>query len=136
MYFHNLIKRINFHWLPAAAKNRVDKRLNSFSFTISRAQRKRKTWLYYKVVAYFSYGENFAETKSHRPVQIFSPRNHSFIHAEGIANFIFLNFNLKSVHLLYSANTDIRCYPLSCTILSFYISFRDFKQLILKITVF
>ena len=57
---------------------------------------------------------NVAETKSHRPsTELFFPRKHSFVLAEGIANLIILNFNLKSVHLLYSASTDIRYHPLS-----------------------
>ena len=34
MHFHNLIKRIRFHWLPAVATNEIDKRLNSVSLTI------------------------------------------------------------------------------------------------------
>ena len=30
LHFHNCIKRIRFHWLPAVAANGIDKRLNSF----------------------------------------------------------------------------------------------------------
>ena len=37
LHFHNLIKRIRFHLLPAVATNRGDKRLNSVSLTISHA---------------------------------------------------------------------------------------------------